>query len=260
MQPTARSLARTYSDRVYPDPWEKVEDYRRVQEYIADHPNAGRTRVGNILELPPSRVRGWIGDTVPDPVRGINTAIDHGWLDPSPDSEIARNLVILAAHVIGGGSISKTWVPAVTVSRQLDADQLQTDIETLGVKTATRHAESDSRATEVVPRTDGSVLGRCLVCMGVPQGTKTTQSELPHVLDELPDELCRAFLIRLFAHRAVEYEDKSTTRLMADRPLSFHEQLADLIRDVTGESVTVDKRGVTVSANAVRALGTGMMS
>jgi hypothetical protein len=96
--------------------------------------------------------------------------------------------------------------------------------------------------------------------MGVPHGSKTTQSELPHVLDELPDELRRTFLITLFAHRAVEYEDKSTTRLMADRPLSFHEQLADLIRDVTGESVTVDKRGVTVSANAVRALGTGTMS
>jgi len=66
-------------------------------------------------------------------------------------------------------------------------------------------------------------------------------------------------LIALFAHRAVEYEDKNTTRLMVDRPLSFHEQLADLIRDVTGESVIVDKRGITVSADAVRALGVGTM-
>jgi len=37
MEPTARSLARTYSDRVYPDPWEKVEDYQRVQAYAAEH-------------------------------------------------------------------------------------------------------------------------------------------------------------------------------------------------------------------------------
>ena len=42
MEPTARSIARTYSDRVYPDPWEKVEDYQRVQAYAAEHPNAGR--------------------------------------------------------------------------------------------------------------------------------------------------------------------------------------------------------------------------
>jgi len=38
MEPTARSLARTYSDRVYPDPWEKVEDYQRVQKYAAGAP------------------------------------------------------------------------------------------------------------------------------------------------------------------------------------------------------------------------------
>jgi len=38
MEPTARSLARTYSDRVYPDPFEKVEDYQRVQAYAAENP------------------------------------------------------------------------------------------------------------------------------------------------------------------------------------------------------------------------------
>jgi len=83
MEPTAQALARTYSDREYPDPWEKVLDYRRVQAYAAEHPKHGRTRVGNALDLPPSRVRGWLNDGMPDPVRGIQTAIDHGWLDPS---------------------------------------------------------------------------------------------------------------------------------------------------------------------------------
>src|SRR6056297_2604623 len=44
MSPTARALARTYSDREYPDPWEKVLDYRRVRAYAAEHPDAGRGR------------------------------------------------------------------------------------------------------------------------------------------------------------------------------------------------------------------------
>lgn len=46
MEPTATSLSRTYSNRVYPDPWEKVLDYRRVREYAAENPNTGRVRVG----------------------------------------------------------------------------------------------------------------------------------------------------------------------------------------------------------------------
>jgi len=42
---------------------------------------------------------------IPDPVRAINTAIDHGWLDPDPDSETAAAaLVELLAHVLGAGA------------------------------------------------------------------------------------------------------------------------------------------------------------
>jgi hypothetical protein len=78
MEPTAQSIARTYSDRVYPDPWEKVEDYQRVQAYAAEHPNAGRTAVGTALELPAGRVRSWLNGGQPDPVRGIETASAHG--------------------------------------------------------------------------------------------------------------------------------------------------------------------------------------
>lgn len=99
----------------------------------------------------------------------------------------------------------------------------------LDVETATQHAESDSRATEIVPRTDGSVLGRCLVCTGVPQESKTAQSELPHVLDEVPDDVRQVLLTTLFIRTFIEYENKSTIRLMADRPPSFYKQLLNLI-------------------------------
>jgi len=79
MEPTAQSIARTYSDRVYPDPWEKVEDYQRVQAYAAEHPNAGRTAVGTALSnCRRDGFRSWLNGGQPDPVRGIETASAHG--------------------------------------------------------------------------------------------------------------------------------------------------------------------------------------
>jgi len=75
MEPTARSLARGRTlTACIPTRGEKVEDYQRVQKYAAEHQDAGRTAVGNALELPPGRVRGWLDGAKPDPVRGIETA------------------------------------------------------------------------------------------------------------------------------------------------------------------------------------------
>jgi hypothetical protein len=56
VEPTSKPLSRGYSDRVYPDPWETVLDYRRVREYAAENPNAGRVGVGRALDLPDERV------------------------------------------------------------------------------------------------------------------------------------------------------------------------------------------------------------
>lgn len=254
MEPTAQSLARTYSDRVYPDPWEKVTDYRRVREYVASHPDAGRTKVGNALDLPPGRVRGWINDGMPDPVRGIQTAIDHGWLNPDPDSEIAGALVKLAAHIMAGGSISASWVPAVSVGRQVTQSLIKDAFDAVEVQTTTRHTDSDRRATEVVAREDATVLGRCLSCMGVPQGTKTDVESLPSVLQQVPGEIQQAYAQVVVLHRGINYDDKDTTRVMSERPAEYHDAVANLIRTVTGESATSDERGVTVSAAAARTL------
>jgi len=187
MQPTAQALARTYSDRVYPDPWEKVLDHRRVLDYAAEHPNAGRVRVGNALDLPNERIRGWLEDMIPDPVRAINTAIDHGWLDPDPDSETAAALVELLAHVLAGGSIAaKSYVPAVTPGERVSAAEIRRAFERVGVETRTRNDDNSGRATEIVPTCNGTILGRCLVTMGAPTGVKTTLDRIPAVVWEVP--------------------------------------------------------------------------
>ena len=256
MSPTARALARTYSDREYPDPWEKVLDYRRVREYAAEHPNAGRVRVGNALDLPNERVRGWLKDATPGPVRAINTAVDRGWLDPDPDGETAAALVELLAHVLAGGSVSATsYVPAVTPGERVDAPEIRRAFERVGVETKRRNAGAPGRATEVVPTCDGTVLGRCLVTMGVPTGVKTSLERLPAVVWDVPRSVRRAFARTYVRHRGLNYEGKSTTRIQVDRPESFIEELCDVLADVIDGRVTGSGTGITVSADAVRELG-----
>jgi hypothetical protein len=253
MRPAAQALARTYSDREYPDPWEKVLDYRRVQEYAAEHPNHGRTRVGKALNLPPGRVRGWISDGMPDSVRGIQTAIDHGWLDPDPEGETAAALVDLLAHVLAGGSIkSQTYVPSVTVGRRLGTDDIREVFDRVGVKTVVRRANEDGRATEVLPESDGSVLGRCLVTMGAPAGEKVDLDVFPSVVWDVPESTRASFARIYLDHRATEFTGKRTMVIQEDRPSSYLEGLQEFLTHVTGGPVTVGDGKVTISADAAR--------
>ena len=256
MEPTAHALARTYSDRVYPDPWEKVLDHRRVVEYAADHPNAGRVRVGNVLDLPNERVRGWLNGALPDPVRGINTATDYGWIDPDPDGETAAALVELLAHVLAGGSIGRrTFGVAVTPDRRVGIDEIHAAFERVGVETATRNDDASGRATEVVPTADGSVLGRCLVTMGAARGEKIDLDRLPPVVWDVPPTVRESFAQIYVRHRAINREGKATLSIQEHRPNSYLDDLRRLLTDSTGETVTVGDRAVTISADAARELG-----
>lgn len=253
MEPTPRSLARTYSDRVYPDPWEKVEDYQRVQAYAAEHPNAGRTAVGNALELPPSRVRGWLNGGQPDPVRGIETASANGWLEPECD--VAGALVELLAHVLAGGSINETFVPAISTGRRVDREAIEDAFAAVGVDTRRRHADTDGRATELYPATDASVLGRCLVVMGAPHGVKTGLDAVPPIVWESPDPIRRRFVEVYVAHRGVHFETKATTRIQEERPASYLKDLHNLIGECVEGNVSRGERALTISADAARELG-----
>jgi len=256
MEPTAKTLSRTYSDRVYSDPWEKVLDYRRVREYAAEHPKAGRTRVGRALDLPAGRVRGWLKNTVPDPVRGINTAIDRGWLDPDPDNETAAALVELLAHVLAGGSIAaKNYAPAVTPGKRVAVEEIHDAFERVGAETRTRNADATGRATEIVPTCDGTVLGRCLVAMGAPTGVKTALDHLPPVVWDVPRSVRRSFAQIYVRHRGLNAAGKSTTQVQVERPRSFISELRDVLDDVLDERVTTADAGVTISADAARELG-----
>lgn len=255
MEPTAQQIARTYSDRVYPDPWEKVLDYRRVREYTAEHPNAGRVRVGNALDLPSPRVRGWINASVPDPVRGINTAIDHGWVEPHAHNSTAAALTELLAHVLAGGSISKeSFVPAVAPGRRVKTGEIRQAFENVTVDTVTRRNSTETRPAEVVPTRDASVLGRCLVAMGAPAGDKTTLDRLPPAVWEVPHDVRRLFAQIYIRHRGLYYKNKATIQVQVKRPVSFIKDLWALLDDVTTERITSSENRITISADAAREL------
>lgn len=253
MEPTARSIARTYSDRVYPDPWEKVEDYQRVQAYAAEHPNAGRTAVGTALELPAGRVRPWLNGGQPDPVRGIETASTHGWLTPEPP--MAGALVELLAHILAGGSINDRFVPAITIGRRVDRAMIEAAFTAVGVETHCRHVNSDGRATELYPATDASVLGRCLVAMGAPHGAKTALAAVPAVVWERPETVRRQFVEIYVAHRGAHFDTKATTRIQEERPDSYRADLYTLIDETVSSPVSHGERAITISADAARELG-----
>jgi hypothetical protein len=241
---------------VYPDPWEKVLDYRRVREYAAEHPDAGRTRVGRALGLPSGRVRGWLKDSVPDPVRGIDVAIDRGWLDPDPAGEIAAALVELLAHVLAGGSITaRNHFPRVAPGERVGAEEIRDAFERVGVGTRTRNADAPDRASEIVPTCDGTVLGRCLVTMGAPTGEKTTLGRLPAVVWDVLRSVRRSFAQIYVRHRGLRYPDKSTTQVQVKRPESFIAELRDLLDDVLDEPIGGAHTRLTISADAARELG-----
>lgn len=256
MFPTARGIAATYNPPDDVDPWDRVEQYREAMEHSAKNPNAGSHAVASAVDQPRSRVRPWLDGARPDVVRGLDTSTEHGWLDPDPASPTARALVELAAHIMAGGSInSPGYVPSVAVGRRVDPGEIEEVFRVLGVRSQHRHEDSEGRATEILPREDGSVLGRCLVAMGVPQGSKRDIMSLPTVASEGPIHLRAAFAAIYARHRAASYPEKDTTAVRENRPREYLEALGDLFRGVTGESVTVGGRGLTLSAAAARELG-----
>jgi len=161
----------------------------------------------------------------------------------------------LAGHLLGGGSINKrNYVPSVSEGRRVSLPEIERVFEGVGVRTARRHEDVDERATEVVPTTHASILGRTLAVWGCPVGGRSEVQSLPALLEHVDTSGRDAFLEAYVKHRAVNYDDKATSRLHGKQPEPFHRAIAELIETMTGEPASYDARGVTVSAAAMRAL------
>jgi len=257
--PKPKALAATYNPPGYSDPWQCVEDYQRVLAHHADHPDQGSSAVASRLDLPRGRIRPWLNDTVPDVVRGIQIAEANGWLadQTTPETECAT--VKLAAWALSGGSLSLGDDGAhVYFSLDHDDGEFAEIAAAAGIDYTIVHEDSNKRATEARPTTDGSVFARVLASMGVPKSSeKQSIVDLPNFLNDVDDELKTAFAKIVVANRGAEHNGKATVTIRVKRTEAFLESLTDLLSSVSGERVTKSGKTVTVSADAARALDSG---
>lgn len=261
-------LVRTYNPPTGRDPWEHIQLYRQSQRYPDDW---GATRVATAINnddeqpfegLSRGNLRAWVdGDGMPDAARAVKIADELGWFDEAWTPSV-RGLAELIAGIFACGTIDTTgWVPGWSPSVRHVSATIDSALEQAGV--GLKHLErepktdGDERADETRPRRHASILGRALATAGAPVGDKTADSVagLPDWLDEAPPSVRASFAELLVAERGSERPEKATRVIQANRSRQYFDDVRGLIEDVTGESVTASDAGVTISADAVRALG-----
>ncbi|AXG08644.1 hypothetical protein [Haloplanus rubicundus] len=250
---TEQSLARTYQSS-YDDAYESILDYRRVQSYRQTHPDASNYHVSKALELPRGRVRAWMDGAKPDALSAVKRAEELDWFDADatdPSDPLLGAFVRLLAGIYAGGSIRTSgWTPHWTSDGPID--EIRRSLRTLGIEYRRIHIHDSQRATELVPSSDGSLLGRSLFVLGAPieDKNKSSVDQLPEYLFELPHLIQRTFVYIYLTYR--QSGNQRTISIQENRSKSYHNSLADLITEVVTDSnsVTVGENGIYVSASA----------
>jgi len=251
---TERALANTYASHSHATAYDRVLLYRKVQRAKTRHPNKGSYAIATKLDVGRNAIREWVdGDSVPDPVRAIQTADQRGWLALDYDAQAFPVLNRLVAWIYSGGSIDvDRHVPVFVLNGSSDGDALHADLDALGVGHATERGDA---SPEVRPADDAAVLGRVLSVLGAPVGAKSDADlALPQYLDTAPERVRRDFAAVYLQNRGQRHPDKATMTLRETRSDAYLQDLATLLRDVSGESVTVSEQNVVLSADATRAL------
>jgi hypothetical protein len=251
----AKALARSYGgDR---DGWTRVDEYQRVTEYAAAHPNAGSSAVASALELPRGRVRPWLDGAKPDPAHAVATAERHGWLDAEPGGRVFEALSLLTAWLYAGGSIdADRYVPHLSVS---DGDPQAVGHElftAIGIDSELL-ARDGPQGAEIRPTGAGmSHLGRFLhAVMEAPVGTKDDALRLPSWLASAPITTQTRWVQLYVRLRGVRLQD-SRLQLQEQRSRAYRRELADLLRTVVDDegAVTVGERALRIDAAHARLL------
>jgi len=259
----ADALARTY-DHPSKDPVAAVELYR---EATAKPENWGSQRVasainsdqGNEFEgISRAEVQAWVdGDSKPDVVRAVDEARDLGWT-ADEWTDTVRALAELVIGVYAFGSINKRdYSPSWSPNKDANEGAIEDALDRVGVDS--QHVERDhqGQGDEIKPAHHGTQLGRALVVAGAPVGDKNADSVrgLPDWIDDAPRVVQMDFALLFVRGRGSQRRGKATRQIQADRPESYFTDVAQLIEEVTGETVTATDAGVTISADAVRELG-----
>lgn len=250
-----RALVRTYDHPAYADPWQAVEDYQRVRAFQAAHPDMGSAAAASRLDLPRGRIRRWMEGSRPDCLRGLQAAADRGWVDVDPRSDTFRGLNALLAWIVSGGAIQREWyVPSWTIRGTDERTLIDAAAALAGTELDYVRGRREGRALELKPVEHGAVLGRVLAVLGAPRGEKNERNPaaLPGYLADAPERTAQEF-VQVYVHnRGHVRKGTDRIRFREDRAPSYLEALARLIRRLTGESVSVSGKNVTISAAAAR--------
>lgn len=233
------AVARTYSPAVDVDGWDLVQQYERVQEVVAAHPDWGRHRIAAAVgeNVPPGRVRGWAhGDVRPDSYRVLEVCDAYDMLSLSWDGEQFAELVFLVACVFTTGSVSETWVPSFTLENTR-GERVRESLRRLGFQVRIVHDDSAKRATEARPVADASPLGRLLTVLGAPRGRKheTAGVTVPPWVSQAPESVKLRFSRAYVWTRGVVLPERPQTPVQIDeqRTQSFKQALGTVFESVT---------------------------
>ncbi|AGB16632.1 hypothetical protein Halru_2038 [Halovivax ruber XH-70] len=252
---TAEDLARTYDGGYYDDVWPIVQQYWDVMDYRSRHPNKGSSAIASALELPRSRIRTWLDGGQPDAAHAIDVARRMNWIETDATSPTFEGLNAMVSNVFSGGSIAEQYYrPSFALDPNRRQLHIVDAIEAVGVDYEIVD-DRDGRADEVRPTEHGTILGRVLACLGAPVGSKTQQRiELPGYLEDAPDAIRETFVLCYLENRATKPHN-GIVRFREERTDAYLRDLARLIEDVAGASVSVSEKNVILSRDATDAIG-----
>jgi len=241
-EPLSEALASTYNTTADATPWALCQQYQAFLDYTAEHPNAGRVRVANNMlndgQVPPSRIRVWLDDGMPDAMRGVQTAEGHGWLDLDWDGDTLHNLALAVTWVLSGGSIAEQTMAPYFAADPETEDLAHDLLQALDLRLETVRDDADGRATEVRATENSPVFGRLLSVLGAPVGGKSPDADvtLPAWFGELLDETRRDIARLYILNRGTDRTDRPDTPLglREERSQAYLDELRDFFEDVTG--------------------------
>ena len=231
-------LANTYAGE--PTGWDRVQQFREVQQYAGTHPQKGSTAISTALELPRGRIRPWLdGKSKPEPVKAIETAEDKGWFTLSGADSRLPPLTAILAWIYAGGGIDRQFVPHFSIDNERQKGILGRALAMLNLDFKYRHEADKTRSTECVVGENATVFGRLLVAMGAPQGTKNSEESirLPDRILAAPQSIQLVFARTYTIVRGAENPGRENwpIQFAEDRPAGYHRQLKSLFRDVIDE-------------------------
>ncbi|MFP9192977.1 hypothetical protein ACLI4Q_15155 [Natrialbaceae archaeon A-CW1-1] len=251
---TERDLARTFDGGAHEDAFEIMEQFREATRYASKH-NVKSGATASALDLPRGRLRTWIDDGgAPDVVNAINSARQKGWLNVTYDDRKFTELNTLVANIFSGGSIAEQhYQPSFALNRRGEDSRVIDTLELADVDYQLVFGRP-GRADEARPTNGGTVLGRVLVTLGAPIGVKAHQTlSLPEYLEGAPEDVRRLFVSCYLENRG--HRHGSILKFREERPRAYLDELAALIEDVAGGSVTVSEKNVHISKVATENLG-----